>query len=199
MRAIRKKWKFLIGGFAAIVVLAWVGNFLDPLVSNWYEKKHALAALATPNWRRFTNSECGYVVEFPSKPFENPYTLSNQQNVVSYRQFASTLEKDQVFMVATLVTSITNNFTDEQIDLLLDRAAKGSLNDGSQLLSERNIKLGAILGKEVQLITTNGDFGTMRFYQVGHNLEEVIATVPSVDRGSTNIPYFLDSFRTISK
>jgi hypothetical protein len=198
MWAILRKWRFLFLGAAAIVILAWVANFLDPIFLHWYEERKALADLSVPNWRRFTNNECGFVVEFPSKPFENPYTLSNRQNVISYRQFASTLARDQVFMVATLATSVTNNYSDEQTELLLDTAAKGLLKEGGQLLSEREISLGKFPGKEVEIIMTNGNFATMRFYQVEHDLQEVIVTVPSADRRSTNISYFLNSFNTLS-
>ena len=101
-------------------------------------------------------------------------------------------------MVATLKTSITNNYSDEQINLLLDTASRGVTNKGGQLLSERKIKLGPIPGKEVETILTNGTYARMRFYQVGHDLQEVVATTPPSDRGSTNISYFLDSFNTVS-
>ena len=199
MWAILKKWRFLILACTAVVILAWIFNFLDPLFARWYEKRKALADLSTPNWRRFTNNECGYVVEFPSKPFENPNTLTNHQNVVSYHQFAAALERDQVFMIGTLITSITNNYSDEQTELLLDTAAKTPLKEGGQLLSERKIKLGTNPGKEVEITMANGNFARMRFYQVGHDLQEVIVTVPFADRQSTNISYFMDSFNTVSK
>ena len=102
-------------------------------------------------------------------------------------------------MVATLVTSITNNFSDAQVELLLDTAAKGITKEGGKLLSERKIKLGEIPGKEVEITMANGDFARIRFYQVGHNLQEIIATAPSAKRQSTNISYFLDSFSTVSE
>ena len=156
------------------------------------------AALDSPNWRRYTNSACGYVVEFPSKPFENPYSLSNRQNVVSYRQFASTLGKGQVFMVATLKTSITNDFSDQQINQLLDAAAENLIKEGGQLISKRRINLRSFPGKEVEVIS-KGTYIRMQFYQVGHDLQELIVTTPSADRGSTNIAYFLDSFNTLTQ
>jgi len=118
--ALLKKFRILIAVCAAIVLLAWIGNFLDPFAMRWLEKRQENAALRIPNWRRYTNGACGYVIEFPSRPFENPYSLSNQQNVVSYRQFVSTLGTNQVFMVATLKTSITNDFSEEQVNRLLD-------------------------------------------------------------------------------
>ena len=154
---------------------------------------------ALPHWRWFTNKECGYVVEFPSRPFENPYTLSNRQSAISYRQFASALDSNHAFMVATLVTSLTNDFTDDQIKLLFDKSMKGSMRAGDRLISERDITIGTNLGREVEILKIDDNFLKMRFYQVGHDLQQLTVLVPVANQQSTNITRFLDSFRLLSR
>lgn len=109
---------------------------------------------------------------FPSRPFENPYALSNHQNVVSYRQFASALESNEAFMVATLVTSLTNAYSDEQINFLLDTVTKEALGADGKLLAQRDVMLGTNIGREFEFLKADGYFTKMRFYQVGHDLQE---------------------------
>src|SRR5436190_17909062 len=104
----------ILAGIFVVTILFFVLNTLDSTFVSYLDFKSSHKE-AVPHWRRFTNNECGYVVEFPSRPFENPITLNNHQNVVSYRQFASALGSNQAFMVATLVTSVTNTYSDEQI------------------------------------------------------------------------------------
>jgi hypothetical protein len=152
-----------------------------------------------PHWRRITNSEAGYVVEFPSRPAENPAVLSNQQGVVSYRQFVSSLGDKQAFLVATLVTSLTNDFSNEEVKFLLRKATHGAAGRGDRLVAERGVALGTNLGLEAEIMKANGTFVKMRFYQVGHDLQELTVLVPAANRQSTNINYFLDSFSLISK
>jgi hypothetical protein len=195
--AVLKKWKFVI--FAAIVLVVFL-TAVDPLLEYIESSSRTEAPVQTiPQWRRFTNRECGYAVAFPSHPIENPYVLSNRQNVVSYRQFAATLGSNQVFMVATLVTSLTNNLSVEQIDFLMDKTAKGGLGDDGKLLAERKITLGTNMGREIEFEKSDGYFYKMRCYQVGHDLQTLTVRVPLATRESTNVLFFLDSFSLISK
>ncbi len=131
-----KKWKYPILAVLALVFLISVADpFVSSILHSSQERKREQRRTA-PRWQWFTNRDSGYVVEFPSRPFENPYTLSNTQNVISYRQFASTLGSNNAFMVATLVTSVTNTFTDDEIKLLL----KGLLAKNQKL------RLGSLKG-----------------------------------------------------
>src|SRR5204863_855691 len=105
----------------------------------------------------------------------------------------------RAFLVATLVIGWTNNFSDEQVKLLLGKAIKGGLGEGDRLVAERDIALGTNLGREAEITKSDGSFVKMRFYQVEHDLQELTAVVPFAERESTNISYFLDSFRLLSK
>ena len=102
-------------------------------------------------------------------------------------------------MVTTLITSLTNNFTDGQIDFMLDASVRGALKSDCRLIAKRNISLGANQGKEIEFEKTNKFSIKMRFYQVGHNLQELTTLEPLTNQHSTNDDYFLDSFSVISK
>ncbi len=101
-------------------------------------------------------------------------------------------------MVATVVTSLTNNFTEEQIESLLNTSMSGGLGKGGKILSTHKIKLGTFFGKEVEAETAGKFFAKMRFYQVGHNLQEVVTLTSLTNQHSTNASRFLDSFSVIS-
>ena len=102
-------------------------------------------------------------------------------------------------MVATLADSFTNDFTDEQINFILDTSAKGALGADGKLLAKRNITLGIYFGREIEFQKNNEYFVKMRCYKVGHNLQEVTVLLPLANQQSTNASYFLDSFSLISK
>jgi len=199
MWAILKKWRIGIFAGIALIVFAYTADPVLEFILRTFRRTNQSTAHVRPHWQRYTNRECGYVVEFPSRSFENPYTLSNRQNVISYRQFASSLGSNQAFMVATLVTSFTNDFSDEQIKFLLAKATRGALDKNGKLISERDIALGTNLGREIEMVKGDGNFIKMRFYQVGHDVQELTVLVPNENRGSTNISHFLDSFRLITK
>ena len=197
-----KRWRYLIfGGLAclALVILLPAADHLLAFITRSSEKRTREQAQSVPRWRWFTNQDCGYVIEFPAKPFENPHSLNNTQKVKSFRQFAAALGNDRAFMVATLVPSFTNIFTDDQIKALLSLTATGTLHSGDKLVEEREILIGTNLGKEIEAIKADGSYVRARIYQVGQDLQELIVLVPRADRHSTNISRFLDSFRLISK
>ncbi len=99
-------------------------------------------------------------------------------------------------MVATLAESFTNDFTDEQIKFMLDVSVKGALGSDGKLLAKRNITLGSNLGREIEF-QKGGNFMKMRFYKVGHKLQQLTALAPLTNQQasqSTNASYFFDSF-----
>lgn len=118
-----KKLRYPILGCLALIIFLSVVDPLLVALRRSSEKRSQAESQYIPRWRWFTNRDCGYVVEFPAKPFENPYTLSSTQKVKSYRQFAAALGNDHAFMVATLVPSCTNTFTEEQTKMLFSLTA----------------------------------------------------------------------------
>jgi hypothetical protein len=204
MAAIFKRWKFLIIGGVILVVLAYT---LDPIVEFTLKVFQRPAYSHTqfyPHWQRFTNREGGFVVEFPSKPFEyhdSDEIISNPA-VISFHQFVSVLESNNCFMATTLTESFTNDFTDGQINFLLDTSVKGALGTDGRLLAKRNITLGTNFGREIEYQIANKYFVKMRFYKVGHKLQELTVLVPLANKHasqSTNASYFFDSFNLLPK
>ena len=198
MQAILKKWKPLIYIGFVLVILAYVTGPIVEFTIHVVQKKNESDSTVNPHWRLFTNNECGFVASFPSRPFIHPQVLNNYQNVISYHQFASVLGSN-VFMVATLVTSFTNDFSNKQVDLLLDKAASGALGEDGVLLANHNITIATNPGREIEFRKANKYFIKMRYYRVGHTLQELTTLEPLTNKRSTNTSYFFDSFRLISK
>src|SRR5580692_4717731 len=143
MSAIFKKWKFLIIGGVVLVILTYTLGPIVEFILKVFQRPAYSHTQFYPHWQRFTNREAGYAVEFPSKPFEyhdSDEIISNLA-AISYHQFVSVLESNNCFMVATLSESFTNDFTDEQINFMLDTSVKGALGSDGRLLAKRNITL----------------------------------------------------------
>lgn len=186
------------GVFLLIMACLVLDLILDPVLVNFLDRREAQRSSA-PKWRSFTNNECGYIIDFPNKPFENPIELENKDAVVSYRQFAASLGDGDAFMVATLVTSISTDITGNQIKSLLQTSTRGTVKEGDVLLAERDVTLGTNLGWEVEVKKADGKYFRMRAYQIRHDVQQIVVLVPMAERDSTNITRFMGSFRLISK
>jgi hypothetical protein len=203
MSAIFKKWKFLIIGGIVLVILTYTLGPTVEFTLKIFQRSVDSHTWFYPDWQRFTNHEDGYVVEFPTRPFKyhgNNEMISNPA-AISYHQFVSILESNNCFMVATLSESFTNDFTDEQINLMLDVSVKGALGSDGKLLAKRNITLGSNLGREIEFQKA-GNFLKMRYYKVGHKLQQLTVLVPLANQHasqSTNASYFFDSFNLLHK
>jgi hypothetical protein len=199
MLAILKKWKVLIICGIVLVVLAYTADPAVEFLLRTFHRQNQSSIQRDPHWQYYTNRKDGYVVQFPSRPFQRPATLSNNPAIISYRQFVSVLRTNDCFMVATLVTAWTNDFTDKQIDFMLDKAVNGAFGKGDTLISNRNITLGTNPGKEIQFQRAGKFFVEMRCYRVGNFLQELTVLVPLASQQSTNISCFFDSFRAITE
>jgi|HubBroStandDraft_2_1064218.scaffolds.fasta_scaffold203677_2 hypothetical protein len=203
MSAIFKKWKFLIIGGVVLVILTYTLGPIVEFILKVFQRPAYSHTQFYPHWQRFTNREAGYAVEFPSKPFEyhdSDEIISNLA-AISYHQFVSVLESNNCFMVATLSESFTNDFTDEQINFMLDTSVKGALGSDGRLLAKRNITLDSNLGREIEFQRA-GNFLKMRFYKVGHKFQQLTVSVPLANQQasqSTNASYFFNSFSLLPK
>lgn len=184
---------FVVLGLFLLIVTCMV---LDSALSS-YLKRSEVHSSSRSKWVVFTNNACGYIAHFPNWPFENPIELEKKDSVVSYRQFASTIGEDHAFMVATLITSITNDFTEDETRTLLEQSLKGVIKEGDEMLGGREVRLGVNLGREIEVGKSDGSYVRMRFYQVGHDVQEVVVRVPMADRNSPSIAWFFDSFRLL--
>ena len=206
MSAIFKKWKFLIIGGIVLVILAYT-HTLNPIgefVLKVFQRSADSQIRFYPHWQRFTNREDGYVVEFPTKPFsyhDSDDTISNPA-AVSFHRFTSILGSNDCFMVATFTDSLTNHFTAEQINLILDTTVQGALGADGRLLVKRNITLGANQGREIEFQKANKYFIKSQYYKVGNRLQTLVVSMPLTNQQtsqSTNTSYFFDSFRLLPK
>lgn len=200
MWPIIKKWRLLIFCGIALIILAYIPIPDLPVeaVSKVFQRKSQSSVQINPHWQRFTNHEGGFVVEFPSRPFESPVTLSNNPAIVSYRQFVSVLGGN-CFMAAALVTSFPTNLTEKQINFLLDSAINGALQDDDKLIVKRNITAETYQGREIEFQKADKYYIRMRYYQVGNTLEQLTILMPLQDHFSTNVDYFFNSFSLITK
>jgi hypothetical protein len=204
MQAILKKYRFLIFGGLVLVAFFYISNVFSGPIANFLtyitESWQKTTVQKKPHWRRFTNSECGFAVSFPSHSFEHPYKLTNNsQRIMFYRQFASVLGSNQVFLVATLKTSNEYDFSQAQVKLLMDKTMAGAMGTDDTLIYQRDITYGTNPGREFEFQKPDKNFVKMRYYRVPFYFQTLTVLVPFEDKDSTNASYFFDSFNLLSQ
>jgi hypothetical protein len=202
MRAIFKKWKFLIISGMVIVFFAYTfGPTVEFILKYFHSVDHSQVQ-RNPHWQHFTNQEAGYIVEFPSRPFEYHDSDDKIDNpaAVSFHRFISVLGTNDCFMVSTVEDSFTNHFTDDQVNLILDTTMKGALGSDGKLLAKRNVMLGKYAGREIEFQKSDKFYMKSQYYKVGNKLQTLMVTVPFADQQiqTSNTLYFFNSFRLIS-
>jgi hypothetical protein len=194
-----KKYRSLIfGGLGIVIFLA----ILDPaveFVSNIFESEKKPVVQTDPDWQRFTNIQCGFTVSFPSPPFAHRDPLNNDPRVIFYKQFVSVLGSNQVFMVATLLSSLTNQLTTKQSALLLDKTMAGAMQNGDTLIYRREITDGTNPGREFEFEKPDKTFLKMRYFRAGRYFQTLMVSEPPDGKDSTNAEYFFNSFSLLRK
>jgi hypothetical protein len=70
----------------------------------------------------------------------------------------------------------------------------------NKLLREKTVTIDGISGREIEIDGNNGEFFSMdRFLVTKGRLYQVLAIAPKPDQSSTNILYFLNSFKLSDK
>lgn len=194
-----KKYRFLIFGGLGVVIFLTI---LDPAIEFVLKiSEHAKKPViyTEPRWQRFTNRQCEYVVSFPSPPFTYFSPFTNNPHIVLFRQFVAVLSSNQAFMVTTLQTSFTNDFSKKQINLMLDKAMAGGMGKEDTLIYKRDITYGTNAGREFEFQKTNKNYLKARYYRMDNYLQMLIVTMPPENKDSTNILYFFNSFSPIQR
>lgn len=142
-------------------------------------------------WNKFNSQEGEFSVLFPGQPkegVENAY-LKVLHTVV--------YEEDKRIAYMVFYSDVGKQLLKDGADKFYDNARSGIIaTSGNILLSEKAITLGEISGREMEVKVNNDEyFSVVRVFLSNDRLYQVIVTVPKENRDSTNILYFLSSFR----
>lgn len=102
-------------------------------------------------------------------------------------------------MVATLQASYTNDFSKEQIKLIMDETMAGAMEKGDTLIYKRGLIYGTNVGREMEIQKADRRFLKARYYRIGKYLQMLIVIAPPENTDSTNISYFFNSFVSVQK
>jgi hypothetical protein len=117
---------------------------------------------------------------------------------MSVRQYYSKLDRVTAYGISVGDLPITNKFSDERIQIMLDAGRDEALGPDGKLLTERKIILGSNPGREFDMEKLNGEaFVKVRVWFVENRIYTLTAVGPSRERVLTNASRFLDSFKLI--
>ncbi len=148
---------------------------------------------AASEWKRFSPDEGKSSILMPGEEISDmtPDKSEMHEGVESTKMYLSIHETD-VFMVS--YADFNNDVTQIPSSQLLDFAVQGMLEDGTKLLSQENINLGAYSGREIKLWDEKeGIFLTGRVFIVNQRLYMLLVGSDKNPQTS-DVTKFFDSF-----
>ncbi len=152
---------------------------------------------ATSEWKKFSPDEGKFSILIPGEEISDitPDKSEMDDGVESTKMYLITHETN-VFMVS--YADLNNDVNQIPSSELLDSAVKGMLEDGTKLLSQENINLGAYPGRELKLWDEKERiFLTGRVFIVNQRLYMLLVGSPKNPQVS-DVRKFFDSFELIS-
>ncbi len=150
------------------------------------------------DWRTFVSTELRFSILFPRKPKESTETTTNRVGLMLVRQYYSELDRATAYGVSVGDLPLTNKFSEEQIEIMLDAGRNEALGTDGKLVAERKIALGPNLGREFDMEKLGGKaFVKARVYYVEGRIYTLTTVGSSRERVLQNASRFLDSFKLI--
>lgn len=146
------------------------------------------------NWRPVTSQNGNFNVLFPGKPEE----VTRKQLFLTIHGLSCEMRDKSAYLV--LYIDYPPNLHIHPTDKFFKGARKGALGKDGQLLHEKPISIEGYQGREMRLEKDGGkEYIVDRYFLAANRLYQVMVVTRSHNQSSTNIPYFLNSFRLLSK
>jgi len=148
------------------------------------------------DWRTVVSTEERFSITFPNKPKVQTQTTTNRAGVMFVRQYHSEVDRMTAFGISVTDLPVTNQFSEEQVQIMLDAGRNEALGTDGKLLDERKITLGQNLGREFDMEKLGGTaFVRVRVYFVEGRIYTLTAVGSSRENALKKASEFLDSFR----
>jgi hypothetical protein len=156
-----------------------------------------LAGCQKFSWKDFSSAEGKFSVLMPGTPQNHSQSLNSPFGPVTTYAFVYS-NNDSAFAV-----SYTDYPQDPTRGINTQKVLDGARNSllakpGGTLIGESSISLGSYPGREVQMVTAEGDGKhalRTRVYLVNSRLYQVMVVLPNEEASSENAVKFLDSFK----
>jgi hypothetical protein len=185
---LRYVWTGLVSASAFATYLVIAALFLSV-----FKKTGETTASDVYRWKSFTSLDGNFSALFPGEPKEAI------QNEIFLKLHSFALEaKKAAFIVS--YSDFPEKLHVSPTDRFYNGSRDGAVGKDGKLLQEKSMVIEGFPGREIQFTRKDGNvFVIDRYFLAGNRLFQVITVVPTQDRSSTNIPYFLNSFTMLKK
>ncbi len=186
---LRYVWTGLISVAAGVVYL-----ILALFVLSLFHKAGLTVSPQTYNWQMVASQDGNFNALFPGKPEE----LTRNELFLKVHGLACEMRDKSAYSI--LYTDYPQKLHISPTDKFFDGARNGALGKEGKLLQEKSISIEEYQGREIQLEKGGGkEFIVDRYFLAGNRLYQVMVVLPTEDQSSTNIPFFLNSFKLLHK
>lgn len=146
------------------------------------------------HWRPVTSQDGNFNALFPAKP--EPVTRN--ELFLEVHGLACEMRDKSAYLV--LYIDYPPKIHISPTEKFFDGARKGALGKDGQLLKEKPFSIEGFPGREMRMEKNGGKtFVVDRYFLVANRLYQIMVVTQPQNQTSTNIPYFLNSFRLLSK
>jgi len=186
---LRYVWTGLISASAGVLYL-----ILALFVLSLFHKAGLAVPPETYNWQPVASQDGNFNALFPGKPEE----VTRNQLFLKVRGLACEMRDRSAYLV--LYIDYPQKLHISPTDKFFEGARNGALGKDGKLLQEKSISIEGFQGREIQLEKNhNKEFVVDRYFLAGNRLYQVMVVLPAENQSSTNIPFFLDSFKLLNK
>ncbi len=154
--------------------------------------------LAQSIWKPFSSEEGRFRVLMPGTPSQEKKNTKTKYGTFPTTTFSVIREKEAGYVVGYLDFPQTVNLNARNTDQYLSAIASGfAQGAGGRLVSQQNIRLGNLSGKEIRLQFEQGVIGKGRLFLANRRLYVVVAVTDKEKSLTKSIQGYLNSFQVL--
>jgi hypothetical protein len=156
--------------------------------------------IAQSIWKPFSSKEGGFRVLMPGTPTQEQRTTKTQMGAFPTNTFSVIREQEAGYVVGYLDFPKNLSLNSRNQNQYLTAVATGfAQGAGGRLVSQRNIRLRNLPGKEIRLQFEQGVIGRGRMFLDNKRLYVAIAITDKESSLTKSIQGFLDSFQLVNR
>lgn len=177
---------------------------ITPLLLSGYQnlqfvQSSAAFQIAQSIWKPFSSQEGRFKVLMPGTPSEDKSNVNTKAGEITINRFSVRRENEALYAVA--YSDLPDKFSLNSADinpLLSEIAAGFAAGSRGRLVSQRNIRLGNVPGREIRLQLERGAIARGRLYVANKRLYQVVVATAKEKNLTKSIEGFFNSFQIVN-
>ena len=182
-------------GFSVIMIVALLGGSVQAQT-----KAKLIKEERASSWKEFDSKEGKFSVSLPGAPIPSVRTMDTTIGKVTTHSFS--VEGDLGIYYVAYVEFPVSPETPDEIRAGLDSSRDQASRDG-HLISENDVSLGDVLGREILVKKNNLIFHARYFFTKGRLFQAILTSAPQIvfkeGEPTSNPSDFTDTYRTSAK